>query len=169
MVWCGVLKALLPEGKGRDVHPRVQVNGKAVCVVCAMCDCVLLHSRTSAHSHLASIALPTLVPNHKGSRRPTAPCVPRCTMSVFCVVAHCLLLCTTVHCNACALLHYSRGHRAVGSGSPATHLHTAFRLWSVELLQRTASLPRAVGSGIPAVHCLTALGQWVVLLLQCWA
>ena len=37
MVWCGVPKALLPKGKGRDVYPRVQVNGKAVCVVCAPC------------------------------------------------------------------------------------------------------------------------------------
>ena len=41
VVWCGVPKALLPEGKGRDVYLRVQVNGRAVCVVCALCAGVL--------------------------------------------------------------------------------------------------------------------------------
>ena len=38
--WCGVVwlpKALLPEGKGRDVYPWVQVNTRAVCVPCALC------------------------------------------------------------------------------------------------------------------------------------
>ena len=40
--WCGVLKALLPEGNGRDVYPRVQVNGRAVCLSAR---CVLLYSR----------------------------------------------------------------------------------------------------------------------------
>ena len=42
VVWCGAVrcgapKALLPEGKGRDVYPRVQVNGRAVRVVRALC------------------------------------------------------------------------------------------------------------------------------------
>ena len=37
VVWCGVPKALLPEGKGRNVYPRVRVNGRAVCVACALC------------------------------------------------------------------------------------------------------------------------------------
>ena len=41
MVWCGVVwcvpKALLPDGKGWDVYPRVQVNGRAMCVACALC------------------------------------------------------------------------------------------------------------------------------------
>ena len=37
VVWCGVPKALLPEGNGRDVYPRVQVNGRAVCVARAPC------------------------------------------------------------------------------------------------------------------------------------
>ena len=41
MVWCGVLKGLLPEGKGRDVYPRVHVNRRAVCVVCG-CRSLLL-------------------------------------------------------------------------------------------------------------------------------
>ena len=38
-VLCGAEGAitLLPEGKGRDVYTRVQVNGRAVCVVCALC------------------------------------------------------------------------------------------------------------------------------------
>ena len=37
VVWCGVPKALLPKGNGRDVYPRVQVNGRAVCVARALC------------------------------------------------------------------------------------------------------------------------------------
>ena len=41
-VWCGVPKALLPKGKGRDVYPRVQVNGLGcVCCVRAVCKCVV--------------------------------------------------------------------------------------------------------------------------------
>ena len=34
---CDVPKALLPEGNGRDVYPRVQVNGRAVCIARALC------------------------------------------------------------------------------------------------------------------------------------
>ena len=42
VVWCGVPKALLPKGKGRDVYPRVQVNGLGcVCCVRAVCKCVV--------------------------------------------------------------------------------------------------------------------------------
>ena len=37
-----VPKALLPKGKGRDVYPRVQVNGLGcVCCVRAVCKCVV--------------------------------------------------------------------------------------------------------------------------------
>ena len=39
---CVVPKALLPEGKGRDVYPRVQVNGRAVRVARAPCVSVWL-------------------------------------------------------------------------------------------------------------------------------
>ena len=42
VVWCDVLKALLPEGNGRDVYPRVQVNGRAVCVARGPCVSVWL-------------------------------------------------------------------------------------------------------------------------------
>ena len=42
VVWCGVPKALLPKGKGRDVYPRVQVNGLGcVCCVRVVCKCVV--------------------------------------------------------------------------------------------------------------------------------
>ena len=42
VVWCGVPKALLSKGKGRDVYPRVQVNGLGcVCCVRAVCKCVV--------------------------------------------------------------------------------------------------------------------------------
>ena len=37
VVWCDVPKALLPKGNGQDVSPQVQVNGRAVCVACALC------------------------------------------------------------------------------------------------------------------------------------
>ena len=37
VVRCGVPKAPLPEGKGRDVYPRVQINGRAVCAAWALC------------------------------------------------------------------------------------------------------------------------------------
>ena len=36
-----VPKARFPEGNGRDVYPRVRVNGRAVCVACALCVSVL--------------------------------------------------------------------------------------------------------------------------------
>ena len=54
--------------------------------MCALCVSVLLHSRTRALSHLADTALPTPVRRHTGSHWSTAPCVPRCTISAFCVV-----------------------------------------------------------------------------------
>ena len=72
---------------------------------CALCASVLLYSRTSAQSHLAGIALPTPVHSHTGSSRPTAPCVPRCTISTFCAVPHWLVLCTALHCVCPAALH----------------------------------------------------------------
>ena len=34
---CDVPKALLPEGSGRDVYPRPQVNGRAVRVARVVC------------------------------------------------------------------------------------------------------------------------------------
>ena len=42
VVYCDVPKALLPNGKGRDVYPRVQVNWLGcVCCVRAVCKCVV--------------------------------------------------------------------------------------------------------------------------------
>ena len=139
-----------------------------MCVVCALCASVLWHSRTSALSHLADTALPTPARCHTGSHLPTAPCVPRRTTSAFCVVPHCLVLCTTLHC-VC----------------PAALLLSAWAQWAVDLLQCTAPLPGrsgqwtscntlphcrgAVGSGPPSMHCPTAWGQWAVELLQCTA
>ena len=34
---CAKALLLLPEGKGRDIYSRVQVNGRVVCVTCALC------------------------------------------------------------------------------------------------------------------------------------
>ena len=126
---------------------------------CVLCASVLLHSRTSAHSHLAGIALPTPVRSHTGSHRPTAPCLPRCTISAFCVVPHCLVLCNALHCvcpaalklwaegsgqcNSCNALPHCLG--AVGSATPAIHCLTAWGQWAVQLLLNTASLPGGSG------------------------
>ena len=145
-----------------------------MCVVCALCACVFLHSLTSAHLHLAGIALPTPVPCHTGSRRPTAPCVPCCTISAFGAVPHCLLLCTSLHCTVCALLHCSCGHRVVGIG----HCFSASAHWAAQPVQRTTSLPRgsghrnscktlphclgAVGTGTHAMHRHSVRRQWAV-------
>ena len=112
VVWCGVPKALLPEGKGRDVYPRVQVNGRAVCLSAR---CVLVCCCTAgscALSHLAGTVLPMPVHGHTGSKGPTAPCVPCCTISTLCAVRHCLVLCSALHCVCLAALHLW----AVGSG-----------------------------------------------------
>ena len=107
-----------------------------MCVVCTLCVSVLWLSRTSALSHLADTALPTPARSHIGSHWSTAPCVPRCTISAFCVVPHCLVLCTTLHCVCFA----------------------ALLLWAEGSGQRNALLCRlgAVGSGIPASHCRIA-------------
>ena len=45
VLWWIVPKALLPKGKGRDVYPRVQVNGRAVCAVPALCASVFRKGR----------------------------------------------------------------------------------------------------------------------------
>ena len=135
-----------------------------MCVVCALCVSVLLHSRTSALSHLADTALPTPVRSHTGSHWSTHPACRAApsVLSVWCRTAWCCAR----HCTVCALLHCCCGQRAVGS---VTHCLAAWRLWAVELLLRTAALPGAVGSGTPALHYLSALGQWAGQLLQCSA
>ena len=130
--------------------------------MCALCVSVLLHSRTSALSHLANTALPTPVRNHTGSHWCTAPCVPRCTISASCVVPHCLVLCTTLHFVCLAALLFRAGGRgqcnalpgrleAVSNGTPASHCRIAWGQWAVELLPYTASLPW--GSG-PCISCI---------------
>ena len=151
-----------------------------MCVVCALCVSVLLHSRTSALLHLPDTALPTPVRSHTGSHWSTAPCVPRCAalyragpsvLSVWCRTAWCCAL----HCTVCALLHCCCGQRAVGS---VTHCLAARRLWAVELPLCSAALPGgsgqwnschtlplclgAVGRASPALLCLSAWRQWVL-------
>ena len=188
VVWCGVVcrRRCYQMAKGGDVYPRAKVNGLGrVCAARALCVSVLVHSRTSALSHLADTALPTLARSHTGSHWSSALCVPRCTISAFCVVPHCLVLCTTPHyvCPA-ALLLWAEGSGqcnalprrlgVVGSGNPASHCRIAWGQWGVVLLPYTASVPwgsgpdischklshclGAVGSATPSMHCAHAWG-----------
>ena len=107
-----------------------------MCVVCALCVSVLWHSRTSALLHLADTALPTPARSHTGSHLPSAPCVRRCTTSASCVVPHCLVPYTTLHCVCpAALLLWAGGSGqcnalpgslgAVGNGNGASQCRIA--------------------------------------------
>ena len=189
VVWCGVVwccvvcrrrcyqKAMAgSEGNGR-VYPRVQVNGRAVCLSarCVLVCCCTVG--TSAQLHWAGAALPTPVHGHTGSIGLTAPRVLRCTTSTLCAVLHCLVLCTALHCVCRAALNlWAVGSGsvalrrnalpyclwAVGSANPAMHRHTARGQWAVQLLQCTATLPGGSGqcnSCNTPPHCLGAVGS----------
>ena len=169
--WLGCL----PTGTGKRVGLCV------LCVRCVLvCCCIAgpVHTRTWPAllcRRLCAVTQGLIGPLHRACR--AAPSV----LSVWCRTAWCCAL----HCTVCALLHCSCGQRAVGSGTPATHCHTAWRLGAVPLLLRTAALPGgsgqwnscdtlplclgAAGCATPAMHCLTAWGQWAVELLQCTA
>ena len=175
VVWCGVVwcaegavtrrqwPGCLPTGTGK----------REGCVLVCCCT-----AGTSAQSHLAGAALPTPVHSHTGSSGPTAPCVLHCTISTLCAVLHCLVLCTALHCvcpaalhlwavdsgqcNSCNALPHCLG--AVGSATPATHCHTAWGQWAVELLQRTASLPGGSGQWNSCVHLLVVICACVAFL-----
>ena len=81
VVWCGVPKALLPEGKGWDVYPRAQVNGRAVCVACALCVSVLCSTESGEKGDLEA--------THHGL--PISPGAPADSLP-FRLVVHALLL-----------------------------------------------------------------------------
>ena len=155
--------------------------GKRLCVLCACCVLVCCCIAGPVHTctwlalffpRLHAVTHRLIGPLHRACR--AAPSM----LFVWCRTAWCCAM----HCTVCALLHCSFGQRAVGSGTPATHRHTACRLWAVELLLCTAALPGgcgqwnscntlplclgALGSATPATHCLTACGQWAVQLLQ---
>ena len=174
--WCGVPKALLQEGNGRDVYPRVQVHGRAVCISARS---VLVCYRTAGPVHnrtwpallcrrVYTVTEGLVGPLHR---------VRRAAPSVFCVRCR-TAWCCAPHCTVCALSHCTCGQWAVGSATPATHCHTAWRLWAVQLLLCTASLLvgsgqwsscyappdclGAVGSGTAAMQRHTAWGQWAV-------
>ena len=140
---CIVPKALLPEGNGRDVHPRVQVNGRAVClsarcVLGCCCTAGPVHSRTWPVLLCRRLCTVTqgvcAAPHHQyfvcgaallGAVHRTALCVPCCTA-------------------------------LVGSGNGQWNSCNA--------------LPHcleSVGSATLAMHCLTACGQWAMELLLC--
>ena len=172
VVWCGVVcrRRCYQKAKGRDVYPRVQVNGLGcVCCVRAVRKCV--------------VALPD-----------------QCTPAMHCLTALGqwaveLLQYTAAlpggseQWTSCNTLPHCLG--AVGSATPAMHCLTAWGQWAVQLLQCTAPLPGgsgqcnscnalphcpgavrecnscnalphclgAAGSATPAMHCLTALGE----------
>ena len=127
-----VPKAPLPEGNGRDVYPRLEVNGRAVCLSarCVLvCCCIAgpVHTRTwpaLLYPRLCAVGQGLIGPLHRGCR--AAPSV----LSVWCRTGwYCAL-----HCFVSALLHYSCGQRAVGSGTPATALSTLFKVTRVIML-----------------------------------
>ena len=148
---CAVPKALLPEGNGRDLYPRVQVNGRAVCLSVR---CVLV---TSAKCVVAKCVVVQLGPVHSCTG-PVLLCRRPCTVtqgllgSLHCVC--CAALLGAVHCTALHCLCHAAVH-CVRYTAPTSNT----------LPQR----PGAVGSGTPAMHRHTACGQWVVEKLQCTA
>ena len=123
LLWCGVPKALLPEGNGRDVYPQVQVNGRAVClsaccVLVCCCTAVtkagLVHSRTwlvLLCRRLCTVTQGLVGPLHR---------VCRVAPSVLCVRCR-TAWCCAMHCTVCALAHCTCGQWAVGSATPVMH------------------------------------------------
>ena len=179
VVWCGVLKALLPEGNGRDVYPRVQVNGRAVCLSarCVLvCCCIAgpVHSCTwpvLLCRRLCPVTQGLVGPLHRVCRAALS------VLSVWCCTAWCCAL----HCVCPAALHlWAEGsglwnscnalpHRleVVGSGTPAVHRLSALGQWAVQSLQCTASPPGGSGqrnSCLTLPHCLGAVGSGALAL-----
>ena len=167
VVWCGVVcrRRCYQKAKGRDVYPRVKVNGLGcVCCVRAVRKCVSLGRGRGSRGDLVSSPLATALIVDLLQHTASLPGGSGQWTS-FNALPNCL--------------------GAVGSGPPAMHCLTAWGQWAVDLLQHTASLPGgsgqwtsfnalphclgAVGSGTPAMHCLTAWGQWAVEPLQCTA
>ena len=71
---CVVPKALLPEGNGRDVYPRVQVNGRGcVCCVRAVCMCVGLGGERGTREDLVGSPLATVLIPGAPAALPPAP------------------------------------------------------------------------------------------------
>ena len=157
VVWCGVVcrRRCYQRAKGRDVYPRVKVNGLGcVCCVRAVRKCVGLGRGRGSRGDLVSSPLATAL-------FPGAPAAPLPFLLAGAGVAP-----ATPTPSCCP---------GPGSATPATHCRTTWERRAVQLLQCTASLPEgsgqcnscnalphclgAVGSGTAAMHCLTALGQ----------
>ena len=143
-----------------------------MCVVCALCVSVLLHSRTSALAHLVDTPCRRLRAVTKGFMGPPHP-VYRAAPSVLSVWC-CTAWCYALHRTVCALPYCCCEQRAVGI---VTHCHATWGPWAVEIPLRTASLPEGSwewyfcrtlppGSGPPATHCPRAWGQWAAQPLQ---
>ena len=91
---CVVPKALLPEGNGRDVYPRVQVNGRGcVCRVRAVCKCVDPGGERGSREEL-------VVTPWRPSLLLTPYCVLLCCVVLCCAVLCCAVLCCAVLCSA---------------------------------------------------------------------
>ena len=181
-------KALLPEGKGRDVYPWVQVNGRAVRLSARYVLCVVVqpgpvHCRTwpvLLCRRLCMVTKALVGPLHRVCCAAPSILCGRCRTA----------WCRALHCTVCAPPHCTCGQCTVGSGTSAMHCHTDWGSGqcnscialphclgavggATPAMQRhTATLPvgpQAVGSATPATHCHTACGQWAVELLQCTA
>ena len=149
-----VPKVLLPKGKGRDVYPRVQVNGRSVCVARALCASVFTTAE-SGGMHWSPLLCPVLAAAGPVRRRHMRR--PR-------------LRCQGGGGPALAAERWWRFLRAVPSPplrptrccALGRISSAALLLWQ-GILQRQGILPQA---GHPSALCLTAQGQWAVAFLQ---
>ena len=179
VVWCGVPKSLLPKGNGRDVYPRVHVNGRAVCLSarCVLvCCCTIetsaqLHGAVLLYRHLCMVTQGLL-----GSLHFVCCVALHC---VCCAALHyhhfvcCASLLGAVNCTAlCALDQANQQHSASpprGSGQWNSCNARPLCLHAVWRWNSCNALPHcqwAVGIGTPTRHRHTVCGQSAVELPQ---
>ena len=144
-----VPKVLLPKGKGRDVYPRVQVNGRSVCVARALCASVFTTAESGGICSALCWRLRVLL------RRPRLRCqgggVQPSLRSVG-GAARRALPPPSAHALLCSGPDFLCRSPAL-AGYPAAARHPAPSRASFCSLPHC---PGAVGSGLPAAYCRTA-------------
>ena len=175
-----VPKVLLPKGKGRDVYPRVQVNGRSVCVARALCASVFTTAE-SGGMHWSPLLCPVLAAAGPVRRRHVRR--PRLRCQGGGGVQPSLRSVGGASCAPCRPPPSLRPTRPTRISSAALLLWQGILqrqgiLHSQGILLLSASLPRgsgqwpscctlphclgAMGSGAPAItlpHCLGAVGS----------